>query len=126
MGLVVVFIAVAIILGVAVAILGEVSGAGVDCEQLTGANSLISDLTTAGEQAAKGHQTTKTAAASSDWDKYRTGGTNNATGDIPPDAHWAQTCYDVGSTSQDSFGLLVVLLVVISAVAILTVVRLLY
>ena len=87
MGLVTVFIAVAIILGIAVAILGE-TGSSFDCNSLQGSD-----------------------------------GTDGLTS---ADKGWAKACYDVQDTSQDSFGLLVVLLVVISAVAILTVVRLLY
>ena len=76
--MVVIFVAVAIMLGIGVAILGSTDI--VDCDDLTG--------------------------------------DSNSTG-------WRGQCHDIQKQSQDSFGLLVVVLIVVAAVAVLSVVRML-
>ena len=83
---VVIFVAVAIILGIGVAVLGSTNI--VDCNALVGSDG--------------------------------TAGLNSIT-----DTAWAAQCYQIEDQSTNSYSLLVVVLIVIAAVAILSVVRML-
>ena len=138
MQLVTVFVAIAIMLGVGVAILGSIQNDGMNCEELNGGNAAF--LTGAGHTQGSGDEAAalteikrQLTAANYDPEKHNTSTqaittvNNKVTGfTYPADSGWAQSCYDVTASSISSYSLLVVILIVVAAVAILITVRMLY